>query len=152
MKIKLIALGNVLMMDDGIAVLTANELKKELSKMDIEVILGETDVGYCISSVSEDDYLFVLDAACLGKLPGDVTEMSLEEFTGMKKGYSQHSISFLDLLKLYYSDIKGTVFAIEVAQVDFGYGLSPALKEKAALITQIISEHISNKLKEMKYA
>lgn len=146
MRIKLIALGNVLMMDDGIAIFVASELEKELYDMGIEVIFGETDLGYCISSVAEEDYLILLDAANFGGIPGHVTRIPLKGFHAAPKGYTQHSYGLLDMLRLYHPNVKGMIFAIEISEVRFNYGLSFALKHRIKDISRIILEQIKTHL------
>jgi hydrogenase maturation protease len=149
MNIKMIALGNVLMMDDGIAIFVASELEKELRSRNIDVIYGETDIGYCISSVGKEDYLIILDGASCGKAPGEVTVMPLSCTGGFTDAHTQHNINFLDLLKIYHPDTRGTVFAIEINEVRFHYGLSQALTDKKKSIAQIILNHINHLSCEM---
>jgi hydrogenase maturation protease len=60
----------------------------------------------------------------------------------MKNGYTQHSYSFLDLLKLFHPHIQGVICAIEIHKVEFGYGLSPRLQEKVKDISQEILSKI----------
>ena len=139
-NIKVIAMGNVLMKDDAIGIEVAKDIEEKLLEKGIEVIYGETDVQYSISNVQEDDYIFILDAAYYGKDPGEITCLPLNTFVSKKKGYSQHNYSFLDLLKLYYPNVKGEIFAIEVKEVEFGFGLSSVLQEKLKVISKEILE------------
>lgn len=142
MSIKLIAVGNVLMKDDGIGIEVARRIEDRLSSMGIEVIYGETDFQYCISKIDNDDFIFILDAACYGKNPGDINVISLTDFTLKKKEYSQHSCSFIDLLKLYYPTIRGDIFAVETKEVEFAFGLSSELQQKL----EEMSEEILSKI------
>jgi hydrogenase maturation protease len=148
MSVKVIAVGNVLMKDDGSAIEIAKLIEYELIKRNIRVIIGETDFQYCLSSIEEKDFIILLDAACSGKSPGEVTTINLNNFHYEKKNYTQHSYSFLDLLKLYHPDIKGVVFAVEVKEVEFSLGLSSVLKEKLEHICKEILERIEEVLLE----
>jgi hydrogenase maturation protease len=141
-NIKVIAMGNVLMKDDGIGIEVAKKLEENLLEKNVKVIYGETDVQYSISSVKEDDYIFILDAAYYGKEPGEITRLPLDTFVSKKKGYSQHSYNFLDLLKLYFPSAKGEVYGIEVKEIEFGFGLSSALQEKLEVISKEILDGI----------
>jgi len=143
MKSRVIAIGNILMKDDAIAIEVAKEIEEDLLEKGIEVIYGETDFEYCISRINAEDYIFILDAAHYGKTPGDVTFLPLNSFILKKRGYTQHSYSFLDLLKLFYPHVKGEIIAIEIQEVEFGFGLSPILQEKL----KGISEKITSKIK-----
>ncbi|WP_315072106.1 hydrogenase maturation protease [uncultured Clostridium sp.] len=141
-NIKVIAMGNILMKDDAIGIEVAKVIEERLLERGIEVIYVETDVQYGISNVQEDDYILVLDSACYGKEPGEITCFPLSAYVSKKKGYSQHNYSFLDLLKLYYPSTKGDVYAIEVKEVEFGFGLSSALQEKLEAISKEILKRI----------
>lgn len=144
MGIKLVALGNVLMMDEGIAVALAKELERKLIESHIEVVYGETDVPYCISMVKEDDYIIILDASRLGKSPGTITKLSLDEYNTCHPSGFQHSFSFVDMLKIYYPKLKGFILAVEAADIKPWYDLSPILNEKKNEIAPKIMEEIRN--------
>lgn len=141
-NIKVIAMGNVLMKDDGIGIEVAKQIEEKLLEKNIQIIYAETDIQYSISNVKEDDHILILDAAYYGKEPGEITNLSLNAFVSKKKGYSQHNYSSLDLLKLYYPSIKGEIYAIEVKEVEFGLGLSQVLQEKLEVISKEILEEI----------
>nr|WP_099716708.1 MULTISPECIES: hydrogenase maturation protease [unclassified Clostridium] len=141
-NIKVIAMGNILMKDDGIGIETAKKIEEKLLKKGINVIYGETDVQYSISSVQEDDYIFILDAAYYGKEPGEIIRLTLDTFVSKRKGYSQHSYNFIDLLKLYYPSSKGEIYGIEVKEVEFGLGLSAELQDKLEVISKKILDEI----------
>lgn len=141
-NIKVIAMGNVLMKDDAIGIEAAKEIEEKLLEKGIKVIYGETDVQYSISNVQKDDYIFILDAAYYGREPGEITRLPLNAFVLKKKGYSQHNYSFLDLLKLYYPSVKGEIYAIEVKEVEFSFGLSTVLQEKLQIISKEILDEI----------
>ena len=143
-NIKVVAMGNVLMKDDAIGIEAAKYIEEKLLEKGIEVIYAETDVQYGISSIQKEDYIFILDAAYYGKEPGEITCLPLDSFVSKKKGYSQHNYSFLDLLKLYYPSIKGEIYAIEIKEIEFGFGLNPVLKDKL----EVISEEILEKIEE----
>jgi hydrogenase maturation protease len=142
MSMKVIAMGNVLMKDDAVGIEAARSIEERLLEKGIEVIYGETDFQYCISALKEEDYIFVLDAAQYGKSAGEITYLSINNFRTNKKGYSQHSYSFLDLLKLYFPSINGEIYAIEVKEVEFGLGLSFELQGKLRSIAEEILDRI----------
>ena len=150
MNVKVIAMGNTLMKDDAIGIEVAKEIEEKLLEKGIEVIYGETDVQYSISNVREDDYIFVLDAASYGKKPGEITSLPLNTFVSNKKGYCGHNYSFLDLLKLYYPNVKGKIYAIEVKEVEFNLGLSSVLQEKLKVISQEMLDKIEKSIRKNK--
>lgn len=131
MSKKLIAIGNRIMSDDGIGVLIGEELKDNLENIGVKVIIGETDVDYCLSLIEDGDFLFVLDATLYGIKPGTVSLVELDK-TGdfFEKGYSQHQLSLIKLLNSYsLKKVSGFVIGIEVSNIEFGIELSEVLKE-----------------------
>lgn len=114
--------------DDGIAIEIAKNIEGFLKGNHIDLIIGETDFQYCISNIGKDDFLFILDAGYYGKKEGDITILPLDTYTSHKNKYSQHSYSFIDLVKLYYSEIKGYILAIEVSNIDYTLEISKGLK------------------------
>ena len=154
MSFKLIAIGNVLMKDDAIGIKVAEEIEEELLKLGVNVVYGETSLQHCISSVEEEDYIIILDSAYYGKSVGEITIEDIDKYISKKVEASQHIYSFLDLLKLYYPNIKGIILGIEVEEIDFGIGLSSTLKKNLKLISNKvlkIVEKINNERKVLHY-
>lgn len=145
MSLKLIAIGNVLMKDDAIGIKVAEEIEIELLKLGVNVIYGETNIQHCISSVEKDDYIIILDSAYYGKSIGEITIEDIDKFTSNKVEASQHKYSFLDLLKLYYPNIKGIILGIEVEEIYLDIGLSNNLKKSF----KSISNNILNNIKKI---
>ena len=125
---KLIAIGNVMMADDGIGVWVAKELKDYLIEKNVELIIGETDVEYCIDSLKDGDKVIILDAAFTGGEIGRVSTHTLDELCYRGIGLTQHKNNLLEAIKLYRRDIKGILIEIEIAEVFLGYGISETMK------------------------
>ncbi|MBP2031696.1 hydrogenase maturation protease [Clostridium algifaecis] len=130
------------MEDDGIGIKVAERIKGSLVRNNIEVIIGETDFQYCISLIENGDFVFILDAVCYNKSPGEITITNLEEYKCKKKYYTQHSCNVIDLIKLYYKSIRGFVIGIEVGSVSFKLGLSQQLEDKIDIISKEVLEDI----------
>lgn len=148
MSVKVIAIGNVLMKDDGVGIETTKLIEDKLLERGIEVIYGETDFEYCISKIGKEDILYILDAASYGKNPGEITVMPLNSYKANKNGYTQHNYSFLDLLKFHYPNIKGEILTIEANEIELGFGLSSKLEEKLIDISKEILYNIEKGLEE----
>lgn len=146
MKIKVIAVGNTLMEDDGVAIVVLEKLKKKLIKRNIGVVIGETDLGYAISSIEDGDFVFFIDAVYYGRKPGEITVTSLKKYKHKKKNYSQHGYSAMDLVKLYFKAVKGYIIGIEVAEIDFKYGLSSILKDNIDIISKNVFKEITSRI------
>lgn len=132
---KLIAIGNILMGDDAIGLRIAQAIKREMDKRKIELILGETDIEYCILNIKNDDYVIFIDSCITGKRLGDLSIYPIDSYLEFcKKGF-QHDIDILKLVSLYKLDIKGYIIGIEIEKISFKYGLSKELEGKIEEIT-----------------
>jgi hydrogenase maturation protease len=147
MKVKVIAIGNTLMEDDGIAVIVVKKIREELINKNIEVIVGETDFEFCASLLEEGDILFIIDASYYGKNPGEITVLNLENCLQEKKLYTQHSCSVIDLIKLYYKYVRGYIVGIEISNVSFKLGLSKELESKIDIISENVFKCIETKIR-----
>ncbi|WP_051541787.1 hydrogenase maturation protease [Clostridium lundense] len=147
MAIKIIAIGNILMGDDGVGIRIGEKIKNELKKINIEVIIAETDFQYCVSRIQQGDFLFLLDASIMGKKPGEITVIPIENYIYKGDLYSQHGCSLLTLINLYKKEVKGYIIAIEVEEIKFSLNLSTTLESKLNNITEEIIEIIKEVLK-----
>lgn len=148
MGVKLLAIGNVLMEDDGIAVFLANTLEESLRRLGIEVIPCETDLSFGISRINSGDLVFIMDAARQGKEVGEVSLYRMEDFYQIKCDMSWHDISTLDLIKLFHPGCYCFLLTIEVYKVDFCYGLSSLLTNMMPDIASRIINEIKSVLSE----
>lgn len=131
MKTKLIALGNVLMGDDGIAINVANSLINKLKEREIEVIIGETDFDYCLDNINMNDSILILDAVNFGKKPGELTLKTMYSLIqGNYDIFSQHNLSIIKFLEILDKSVEIFFIGIEVNDVNFRLGISDVLKEK----------------------
>ncbi|AZV57729.1 hydrogenase maturation protease [Clostridium sp. AWRP] len=148
MKAKVIALGNILMEDDGIGIKILENIEEELAHNHIESIIGETDAEYCISQVKDGDFIFIIDASYNGKVPGTITVASLQDYKCKKKYYTQHSYSFIDLIGVYYKSLTGFIIEIEAASISFKLGLSDNLQNKLKAISKDVLKNIFLRLND----
>ena len=129
MSIKIIALGNLLMGDDGIAVYLAKMLEEEMVYLGFEIICAETDVGYLLGGIHTDDYLILLDATT--QLPcGALQEYPIHGGKVCPTGILQHDYSLLTLFELYFPEVTGALIGIGIAELGYHYGLSQQLSER----------------------
>ena len=149
--IKLIAIGNRCMKDDGVAVKAAELLEDELMTMGIRVIIGETDCQSCFYSLDKNDFVFLLDAVFTGKKPGSLHIFSLEEaVTQSTNPLAQHDMGLIELMKLYGSNFNGCLMGIEICEIGFGTELSPVLKDKLPRLCGEIKDTIKRIIGEQK--
>lgn len=125
MSTKLIAIGNKLMGDDGIALIVADKIKEKLKDMNIEVIIGETDFDFCLDFIDKEDFIILLDSTHFNIEKGSITLLPLDSLYQSKNFFFSHSLSLLHYLLIY--NIKGNFIGIEVENIDFTNRLSPSL-------------------------
>ncbi|WBW99054.1 hydrogenase maturation protease [Oceanirhabdus sp. W0125-5] len=143
MKKKLFAIGNPIMMDDGIGIVVAEEIQDWLSERDIEVIIGETDADYCMSFIKKDDFILIIDATYLNIRPGCVTTCPIRELNNdYKSVYSQHEMSLLKGLTMYGKKVNGYFIGIEIEKIQFGCQLSENLSGELQSICEKVKGEI----------
>ncbi|WHH60791.1 hydrogenase maturation protease [Petroclostridium sp. X23] len=151
--IKVIGIGNRLMMDDGIAIAVLENIRNKLKSMGIAVIIGETDFQFCFHQLKEDDFVIILDAAYSGAVAGNIHTYKLQEaVTAYGETNSQHDMSIFDLMRLHSKPLKGYLIGIEIAEAGFGCELSEALKKKFYEICLEVERNISEIVKEVQNA
>jgi hydrogenase maturation protease len=141
--IKLIAIGNILMGDDGIAIYIARELEEKLRKKGIRVIIGETDFQYCLDRIEETDTIILLDATYYGKKPGSITVESIKDIykiNSKQSLFSQHGYSLISSLKNYHKNLEGLVIGIEGNSFDFDLSLSSSIEKEFQSICEEVEK------------
>lgn len=139
--IKLIAIGNTFMGDDGIALKVLERIEDELSqfKQEIDVIYGETDFIYCLNKINDKDLVIILDSTYLGGAVGKVRVFTLKEtYELIKRPHFQHELSLIYLLE-EFKDVEGYVIGIEVCEVNYSEDISAVMQSK---LTGICNEVI----------
>lgn len=134
MSIKVIGIGNRIMKDDGIGVRVTEDISQWLEEREMNVMIGETDSESCFYQIEEEDFLIIIDGTLFGIEPGTITVEALSLVKPTIKGYSQHNMSFIDLLYRYKKTNKGYLIGIEVGEIGFGIDLSEALQQKYSLL------------------
>ena len=151
--VKLVAIGNRFMKDDGIAIEVAEKMADRLSGLHIETVIGETDCQ-AVLSFNPEDFVFILDASYKGAEPGSIHLFKLEEvLLQPSSSFMQHDMSVIELMKLYGSKFRGYIIGIEIAEVGFGDKISQILKDKLQQICLDVEKLIKEiMLEENNYA
>lgn len=153
MGIKVIAIGNRVMGDDGVGIEVAEYLREFFIENGLEVIIGETDIGYSLSHINAGDFVIILDASYKGGNIGDISVMSLREaMSRREKFYTQHQPSLIKWLYIYKIKVTGVVIGIEVKDVCLKLGLSHGIKEIFPQICMEVKKIIQWILEEEYYA
>lgn len=129
--IKIFGIGNILLCDDGIGVKVTEKLEDEIREIgkDIEVIVGETDVMFCLDQIEKEDFIIIVDSTYLNLKPGTVTTLSLEQCdVFLNKLNSQHEESLLGVLRTELREVKGYLIGVEIGKIEYSMELSETLK------------------------
>ncbi len=153
MNKKLIAIGNRIMKDDGIAILVAESLYEKFVDKEFKVIIAETDIDFGLSSFKKNDFIIMMDATYYGIEPGSVTVSPFNEMKDyIKQCFSQHDMNLLNLLSTYFPTIKGYFLGIEIDEVEFGLELSQKLQSQFESICKKVENNIDWILEGLKNA
>lgn len=150
-KIIVLGIGNRLMMDDGIGIYLVEDLIKEDNKQNIQFIIGESDIDYCIQQIEKATFVIIIDCAITGGQPGDVTIHSLHNlFVSHCLDFSIHNLHLFQVLYQMGDQMEGYLIGIEPNEITFHFGLSEVLENKRSQIKEkvkgIIEQIISYEL------
>lgn len=141
-----VGVGNRLFCDDGIGNDVVEALAAKSSDNRIEYIVGETDIDSCLSQI-HSQYLIIVDAVRMGRNPGSVQAMPLDNpALPNESGISMHNQHLLRLLQVDFI-VEGQLVAIEPYDISLHLGLSDFMKQTFNSIviqsSQIIQDFIS---------
>jgi hydrogenase 3 maturation protease len=140
----LIGVGNPLRGDDGVGVEIARTLRQSLRNERVMVVIVEDRVDLIPRMLRDVNprAILILDAADFGGRPGEIRIMSLDEATG--KAISTHEMPLDLMLRLVKKDALAYVLGIQVEALEFGTGISPAVKvaadEVASFLLSLLAE------------
>lgn len=143
--IKVIAIGNILLSDDGIGIKVAEAMKEVFMSFsqDISVIIGETDIWYCLDNIETDDLVIVIDSTYFQIEPGTVSRLTLEQCDKFRKDFNTaHGENLINILRQEYRELEGYLIGIEIAVIDYSLELSHVLRKKFPEICSRVSEEI----------
>lgn len=130
MNKKIVAIGNIVMCDDGIGVKIAELLHYDFKLMGFQTIIGETNIEYCMNNIKNNDFLIVLDSSYYDIEPGTVTVTPLEQIDPNTLNFSQNTSTLLELARLSNKKISGFLISVEASEIYFNPDLSEDLKIK----------------------
>lgn len=130
---KVIAAGNILMCDDGIAVKAIRNLSRKLASDGFEIVIAETDTDYFMDMISSDDFLYVVDCTNFGIEPGSLSVIPLSCMENHTAA-SIHSFNYLSAINYYNVKVKGCLIGIEISKIEFNCDLSAFMSNKFSFI------------------
>lgn len=129
-RILVAALGNELLMDDGVGIHAARLLKAERHEHGVVIAEIGTAVLSALHLLEKADSVLVLDAIQTGKPPGTVCTFNLDPDRTEQAGISLHELSIRGALRMIAPEKRPchiTVVGAEPALIDYGMELSPDL-------------------------
>lgn len=152
-RMLVIGIGSLIMTDDGIGVRVAKSIQGKLQEHDVSVLIGETDVNYCLNEIRPDDFIIIMDAVMPGNDPGSIELVTLRDAVkGHGRLHSQHDFSLINAVSLNYPDIQGYLIGIEAVEIGFGFDLSIALEERFNRICDHVFNTVVEMVEAMRYA
>ena len=147
-EIIVLGIGNRLMMDDGIGIYLVEELMKEESIQNIQYIIGESDIDYCIQQIENATFVIIIDCAMTGRQPGDVTIHSLDNLLVSRiLDFSVHNLHLFQVLYQLRNQIKGYLIGIEPYEIAFNIELSDVIENKRNEIEESVKGIIQQLIK-----
>lgn len=150
--IKVIAIGNILLSDDGIGIKVINRLRNKIEKLseDIEVTLAGIDYYEFLEELDDDDYLIIVDGAYLNNETGQVCKYTLEECDSfLQNTCSDHDINLIKILRSERRKVKGSVITIEIGRIEYSLKISNELRKKFNEICGEVFERIEGIIKHL---
>ena len=140
-KVIVLGIGNRLMMDDGIGIYLVEELMKDESVQNIQYIIGESDIDYCIQQIEHATFVIIIDCAITGGQPGDVTIHSLDNLVVSRLvDFSVHNLHLFQVLYQLRNQIQGYLIGIEPYEIAFNFGLSEVMENKRSKIEENVKK------------
>lgn len=129
-SIVVVGIGNKLMMDDGIGVYIVDKLNSEKKESNVQYILGETDVWYCLEVLNKADFSIIIDAAFLELPPGSIVRFPLSDvLDSLPIPLTAHEFDLFHEMKRDDFKGKGVLIGIQPYRIGFSLGLSEPLAE-----------------------
>lgn len=145
--IKLFAIGNSLLGDDGIALYLLQKLQetKHLAQQ-ITFFKAETDCFYALEAITAQDYVIILDSCHFNKPVGSLVCMPLLTCP-VNQHVSNHSLNLMAELRLYYPEVQGAFIGIEIQEIHPALTLSPELERLIPQLTLALTNQLVSLLK-----
>jgi len=151
-KIAILGIGNILELDDGVAIYATKYLEKNyIFSPQVDIINGGVEGINLLNLFMEYEYIFILDAIEIEDTPGSIYHIPSDKLTGygLNSG-GAHEIGVLqcfDILELMGKELpQSSVFGIIPEKIDVAIGLSETMRKNFLLYIEKLLEALSTKL------
>jgi len=142
-KIIVLGIGNRLMMDDGIGIYLVEELMKHADDTDVQYIVGESDINYCLKVIEDATDVIILDAVISGNEPGELRVYSLNNLSVVHfLDLSVHNLHLFQVLYQLKESVHGYLIGITPYKIEFNIGLSKLIEKRWTYIVQNVNNVI----------
>lgn len=151
-KVLVLGIGNRLMMDDGIGIYVIEELSKQEHTTNIQYVIGESDIDYCLEQIEGSTFVIIVDAVYGGKAPGELSIYPLANVLEQQTIHiSTHNLHLFQVLYLQKETLKGFLIGVEPSEIKFHLGLSHLIQQRWQQILEMVNKMIKQiVVKEMK--
>ena len=144
-KTVILGVGNLLLMDEGVGVHAAVNLRGFPLPENVEVIEGGTDGFKLFHVISEADRLIVVDCVKGGGEPGSIYRFDVRDLKHMPDRYmtSVHQVSILEVINLsglVGKSPRATIIGVEPSEISMSMDLSPLVQEKLPRVLELVLE------------
>lgn len=143
--IKIFAIGNIILGDDGIGVKIMESIGEQIESYskEVKVLIVGIDYIYYLNEINKEDTVILVDSTYFGIEPGRVSVLSLKECDKfISTCRDMHSENLLRVLREEYREIPGYLVGIEVEKVNYSLELSKTLKNNFSEITKEVFREI----------
>jgi len=137
----LVGMGNTLLRDDGAGVYIAEGVNKGIASGGLRIQVVEDVLEAYAFKLAELDCanILIVDAIQTTGEPGSVAFGELAEFTEILNDFSTHKLALNMCEKIFNEHGKKTyLLGINAGDVDFGEGMTRAVKETADLLIETL--------------
>ena len=147
-NIGVLALGNLLRMDEGVGIHLLQALRGHLP-LDVETLDGATSGLELMDFIERHQRLIVLDAVDAGQAPGQIIQWDNDQvprFTTKK--LSLHQMGFAEVL--FWGEFTGispeeiTVVGIQPQSLDWGIELTETVQKSVPKAVEVVLGHIES--------
>ncbi|WP_411682488.1 hydrogenase maturation protease [Clostridium thailandense] len=143
MNKKIIAVGNMVMCDDGIGIKIAEFLHYDFKLLGYDTIIIETNIENCIDKIEDSDFLIVVGSSYYDIEPGTINLTPLNEVNLDSLYFSQYILNLLELIKTSNKNVSGFLISVEASEFYFNPDLSYDLNSKLDTICKKLLNYIS---------
>jgi len=150
LKTLVLGLGNPVLTDDGVGFVVVEEVRKRLPTADVTVSQASVGGLSLLDLVVGYDRVVIVDAIrTAGGTPGEVHQLSPDEFRGSIRAASTHDVGLATALELGRQlgmDIPGEIVILGIEAVDvetFGEELTPSVAAAVPQAVELVLEQLT---------